>query len=305
MEMLSFDVTKEDEGNRLDSWLANKIDNYSRTYIERLIKTARVHVNNSETKGNYKVKDGDRIIVQLTINKPQQILPENIPIDVLFEDNDILVVNKPRGMVVHPAAGNYSGTLVNSLLYNFNGSLSMINGETRPGIVHRIDKDTSGLLVIAKNDKAHISISDQMKNRSTLKEYLGIAVGSIKEESAKIEAPIARHHIKRKSMAVNVNRGKDAVTYFEVLERFKGYTYIKLRIETGRTHQIRVHMAHIGFPLLGDSLYGPRKQKLDIQGQCLHASTLGFAHPTTNKFMKFEAPLPQYFITILNELRQL
>ncbi|MFV9567755.1 RluA family pseudouridine synthase [Thermoanaerobacter mathranii] len=291
---------KEDEGKRIDVFLAAELD-YTRSYIKKLIVDGLVFVNGKTVKPSYKVKENDKVVVNIPEAEKIDVLPENIPLDILYEDDDIIVINKPQGMVVHPAPGNYSGTLVNALLYHCK-NLSGINGILRPGIVHRLDKDTSGVMVVAKNDKAHISLSNQIKERSVLKKYVAIVEGVIKHEEGKIEAPIGRHPVDRKKMAV-IEDGRYALTLYKVLERFKENTLVEAVIKTGRTHQIRVHMAFIGHPVVGDPVYGFKKQKFKLEGQALHSSILGFIHPTKGVYMEFEAPLPEYFVRLIEILR--
>ncbi|WP_028992372.1 RluA family pseudouridine synthase [Thermoanaerobacter thermocopriae] len=291
---------KEDEGKRIDVFLAAELD-YTRSYIKKLIVDELVFVNGKTVKPSYKVKENDEVVVNIPEAEKIDVLPENIPLDILYEDDDIIVINKPQGMVVHPAPGNYSGTLVNALLYHCK-NLSGINGILRPGIVHRLDKDTSGLMVVAKNDKAHISLSNQIKERSVFKKYVAIVEGVIKDEEGKIEAPIGRHPVDRKKMAV-IEDGRYALTLYKVLERFKENTLIEAVIKTGRTHQIRVHMAFIGHPVVGDPVYGFKKQKFKLKGQALHSRVLGFIHPTKGVYMEFEAPLPEYFKKLIEILR--
>ncbi|SHF26911.1 23S rRNA pseudouridine1911/1915/1917 synthase [Thermoanaerobacter uzonensis DSM 18761] len=291
---------KEDEGKRIDVFLAAELD-YTRSYIKKLIVDGLVFVNGKTVKPSYKVKENDEVVVNIPEVEKIDVLPENIPLDILYEDDDIIVINKPQGMVVHPAPGNYSGTLVNALLYHCK-NLSGINGILRPGIVHRLDKDTSGVMVIAKNDKAHISLSNQIKERSVFKKYVAIVEGVIKDEEGKIEAPIGRHPVDRKKMAV-IEDGRYALTLYKVLERFKENTLIEAVIKTGRTHQIRVHMAYIGHPVVGDPIYGFKKQKFKLEGQALHSRVLGFMHPTKGVYMEFEAPLPEYFKKLIEILR--
>ncbi|AIS52615.1 pseudouridine synthase [Thermoanaerobacter kivui] len=292
---------KEDEGKRIDVFLAAELD-YTRSYIKKLIVDELVFVNGKTVKPSYKVKENDEVVVNIPEAEKIDVLPENIPLDILYEDDDIIVINKPQGMVVHPAPGNYSGTLVNALLYHCK-NLSGINGILRPGIVHRLDKDTSGVMVVAKNDKAHISLSNQIKERSVFKKYVAIVEGVIKDEEGKIEAPIGRHPVDRKKMAV-IEDGRYALTLYKVLERFKENTLIEAVIKTGRTHQIRVHMAYIGHPVVGDPVYGFKKQKFKLEGQALHSSILGFVHPTKGVYMEFEAPLPEYFVRLIEILRR-
>lgn len=291
---------KEDEGKRIDVFLASELD-YSRSYIKKLIEEGLVLVNGKNVKPSYKVKEDDEIVVNIKEAEKIEVVPENIPLDILYEDEDIIVINKPQGMVVHPAPGNYSGTLVNALLYHCK-NLSGINGILRPGIVHRLDKDTSGVMVVAKNDKAHMSLSNQIKERSVLKKYVAIVEGVIKEEEGKIEAPIGRHPVDRKRMAV-VQDGRYALTLYKVLERFKNNTFVEATIKTGRTHQIRVHFSYIGHPVVGDPVYGYKKQRFKLEGQALHSKVLGFIHPTKGVYMEFEAPLPDYFTRLLEILR--
>jgi len=291
---------------RLDAFVAERED-ITRSAIQKLIEKGNVKVNDSLSKKSYKIESGD--VIEIDIPEPEEIsvMPEEIEINVVYEDSDLIVVNKPKGMVVHPAPGNYSGTLVNALLWHCKGSLSGINGEIRPGIVHRIDKDTSGLLVVAKNDKAHNSLAAQIKEHSCLRTYEAIVVGNMKEDSGIVDAPIARHPTDRKKMAI-VAGGREAVTHWEVINRYDGYTHLRLRLETGRTHQIRVHMSSIGHPVFCDEIYGGLHTKTEqinaskINGQCLHARTLGFIHPSSGEEMRFESELPEYFSTLLSKL---
>ncbi|MFC7392484.1 RluA family pseudouridine synthase [Scopulibacillus cellulosilyticus] len=280
----------DDCGVRLDKWVHIQFPELSRTRIQEMIKDQFITVNNKAVKANYKTNSGDRIQVEISDPEPLNVEAENIPLDIIYEDQDVLVVNKPRGMVVHPAPGHYTGTLVNGLLYHCN-DLSGINGVLRPGIVHRIDKDTSGLLVVAKNDKSHQSLAEQLKAKTTHRIYLAIVHGVLPHNEGTIDAPIGRDEKDRKKMAVTSKNSKEAVTHFYVEERFNKYTFVKCRLETGRTHQIRVHMAYIGHPVAGDPKYGPRKT-LSINGQALHAAELGFNHPSTGERMTFTAPLP-------------
>lgn len=288
-------------GRRLDVFLAEKVD-ITRSYAATLIGEENVLVNGKKAAKNTKLKMGDA--VQVTIPNPQEYTaePENIPIDIVYEDEHLLVVNKPKDMVVHPAAGNYSGTLVNAILYHCGDSLSGINGVMRPGILHRIDKNTSGLLLVAKNDNAHLYLAEQIKEHSLTREYEAVVYGNLKNDNGTVNAPIARHPVKRKQMAI-VEDGKEAVTHYTVLERFGDFTHVRLRLETGRTHQIRVHMASLGHPVAGDDVYGPSKVITKLGGQCLHARKIGFIHPKTHEYMEFSSELPQYFTKFLNECR--
>jgi len=304
METLRFEVEQADDKKRIDVFLTEKIPEHSRSYIQKLIKDGFVSVNGQKVKCNFKVKPGCLIDVTIPPPKEVSLQPEPLELDIVYEDNDIVVINKPQGMVVHPAPGNYSGTLVNALLYSCDG-LSGIGGEIRPGIVHRLDKDTSGLLVVAKNDAAHQSLAQQIKDRTLKRIYWCIVEKNIKEDKGIINAPIGRHPTNRKKMAVlNSPTAKPAITHFKVLERFGQYTLVEARLETGRTHQIRVHMAYIGHPVVGDSVYGSRKQKFNLKGQVLHAKKLGLIHPSTGEYMEFEAPLPPYFEDLLDILRR-
>ena len=275
----------------------------SRSFFQKLIKDGHVSVNNKLEKANYRLKLEDFVQIEIPDAVEAQIQPENIPLDILYEDEDLLVVNKPKGMVVHPSAGHYTGTLVNAVMYHCKNSLSGINGEIRPGIVHRIDMDTTGSLIVCKNDESHLAIAEQIKIHSINRIYRGIVCGVVKEEEGTIHAPIGRHPIDRKKMAINEKNGKDAITHYKVLERFEKYTYMEFKLETGRTHQIRVHMASIGHPLLGDPLYSNGKSSYKLQGQTLHAMTIGFIHPKTGKYIEISAPLPEYFEKILRDNR--
>lgn len=298
-----FEVTMEQEGERLDKYLALIYENQSRSFFQKLIKENLVLVNEKVQKANYRVSTEDTVSVTIPKAQEIEILPENIPLDILYEDEDVLVVNKPKGMVVHPSAGHYSGTLVNAVMYHCRDSLSGINGAIRPGIVHRIDMDTTGALIICKNDNAHVKIAEQIKEHSVTRRYRGIVNGVVKQDTGIIEGAIGRHPVERKKMAINEKNGKPAITHYKVLERFERYTYMEFKLETGRTHQIRVHMASIGHPLLGDTLYSSGRSPYKLQGQTLHAMTIGFIHPRTREYMEVTAPLPEYFEKILKDLR--
>lgn len=295
----------EDENCRLDKYIAQKNNNFSRTIIQKMIDEGKVLVNGKNTKSSYTVIPGDVITVEEYKAKEDLTLkPQKIDLEIIYEDNDIIIVNKEKGMVVHPGNGNPDGTLANAILEKCKGSLSGIGGTIRPGIVHRIDKDTSGLVIVAKNDNAHINISKQIQERKVTKTYIALVRGNIKENEATINMPIGRSLQDRKKMAVT-KKGKEAITHFTVLKRYEGYTLLEVKIETGRTHQIRVHLAEIGFPIVGDMVYSNGKNPFGVQGQMLHAAKLEFIHPTTNKKITFEAPLPEYFKNILKELDKL
>ena len=299
--MEEIEVKEEDVGKRLDSYISNKKEEITRTTAQRLIEEGNILVNNKKQKVSYKVSEGDLILIKPQEVKEVEIKAQEIPIEIIYEDKDIIVVNKPKGMVVHPANGNPDGTLVNAIMAICKDSLSGIGGELRPGIVHRLDKDTSGLLIIAKNDKAHVNMSEQIKNHQVKKTYIALVRGAIKENEATINMPIGRSTSDRKKMAVNKN-GKEAITHIKVLKRYDKYTLLEVNIETGRTHQIRVHLSHIGYPIIGDYTYSNGKNEFGVVGQCLHARKLEFKHPITNKEMKLEAPIPEYFKNIINEL---
>jgi len=295
-----FIVKKEEENNRMDRYLAKKEEDLSRVAIQRLMEEGKILVNGKKVKSSYKIQEKDEITVEEEIPKEIELKAQDIPVEIIYEDKDMIVVNKPKGMVVHPANGNLDGTLVNAIMAICKDSLSGIGGEIRPGIVHRIDKDTSGILMVAKNDKAHIGLSEQIKNHEVKKTYLALVRGIVKENEATINMPIGRSTKDRKKMAVTQN-GKEAITHFKVLKRFpeSKCTLLEVRIETGRTHQIRVHLAQIGYPIIGDITYSNGKNKWGIQGQCLHAKSLEFKHPTTGKKMFLEADLPMYFKNII------
>ena len=294
-------VKKEEAGKRLDSYIASKKEDITRTAAQRMIEEGNILVNNKNQKVSYKVFEDDLIQIKPEEVKEIEIKPQEIPIEIIYEDKDIIVVNKPKGMVVHPANGNPDGTLVNAIMAICKDSLSGIGGELRPGIVHRLDKDTSGLLIIAKNDKAHVNMSEQIKNHQVKKTYIALVRGVVKENEATINMPIGRSTADRKKMAVNKN-GKEAITHIKVLKRYDKYTLLEVNIETGRTHQIRVHLSYIGYPIIGDYTYSNGKNEFGVVGQCLHAKRLEFKHPITNKEMKLEASLPEYFEEIINEL---
>lgn len=304
MQEYHFQISEELEGERIDKALSLLMDSLSRSFIAKLIKDGMVIVNGKSVKSSYAVKTDDEVVFNLPPSAQPDILAEDIPLDILYEDKDVIVINKPKGMVVHPAAGHYSGTLVNALMYHCGKDLSGINGVMRPGIVHRIDMDTTGSIIVCKNDIAHNHIAAQLKEHSITRKYHAICHGVIKDDSGTINKPIGRHPNDRKKMAVNERNGKEAITHFKVLERFRDYTYIECQLETGRTHQIRVHMSSIGHPLLGDEVYAPgRKHNFHLNGQTLHAKILGFQHPATNEYIETDAPLPEYFTTLLNKIR--
>ena len=301
--METFIVKKPEENNRIDSYLAKQKDELSRVAIQRLIEEEKILVNGKKTKPSYKIQENDEITMEKEEPKEIELKAQDIPVEIIYEDNDIIVVNKPKGMVVHPANGNPDGTLVNAIMAICKDSLSGIGGEIRPGIVHRIDKDTSGILIVAKNDKSHINLSEQIKNHEVQKTYIAMVRGIVKENEATINMPIGRSTKDRKKMAVTKN-GKEAITHFKVIERFPQHncTLLEVKIETGRTHQIRVHLSQIGYPIIGDTTYSNGKNEWGIQGQCLHAKSLKFKHPTTGKEMFLEAELPEYFQKIMKGL---
>ncbi len=302
MKEVLIDVSEEFEGERIDKFLSVLVENSSRNAIQKLIENEKVLVNGQAVNKKYKVSVDDEIMILPSELKPLDAEPENIPLDIVYEDDDLLVVNKPRGMVVHPAPGNYSGTLVNALLYHCKDSLSGINGVLRPGIVHRIDKDTSGLLIVAKNDVAHMGLAEQIKEHSFTREYNAVIVGHLKENDGTVNAPIGRNPKDRKKMCVTMNNSKNAVTHYKVIDNYEGYSHISLKLETGRTHQIRVHMAYLGHPVAGDFVYGNDKKSAFLNGQCLHAIKIGFVHPVTQKYLEFTSELPDYFKEFLNKL---
>ena len=304
METYNIEADENWKGKRVDKSLADYFDDYSRSFLKKLLDDGNVLVNDKKAKPSLKIASGDKIDITIPDISPVEIEPEDIPLDIVYEDDDIIIVNKPKGMVVHPAPGHYSGTIVNALMYHCD-DLSGINGELRPGIVHRIDQDTTGVIVACKNDKAHRCIAEQLKEHSITRTYHAIVCGHLKQSEGTIEGDIGRHPVDRKKMAINVKNGKKAVTHYKVLDTLNNkYTYIECKLETGRTHQIRVHMASIGHPILGDTVYGPAKCPFKLTGQTLHAKTLGFIHPTTGQYVEFDAELPNYFKELLNKLRK-
>ncbi len=304
MNELKFTVDNENEGTRLDVFLSKMYDGLTRSGISKSIENGLVTVNGEIAQKSYKVDENDEVIIILEEPKLLDVKEQDIPLDIVYEDDDLLVVNKPKGMVVHPAAGNYSDTLVNALMYHCKDSLSGINGVLRPGIVHRIDKNTSGLLVVAKSDFAHNGLAIQIKEHSFTREYVCVVYGNIKEDNGTVDKPIGRHKTERKKMCVTDKNSKNAVTHFEVLERFSDFTFLKCKLETGRTHQIRVHLASVGHPIAGDDVYGPKKVITELFGQCLHAKKLGFIHPRSGKYLEFESEIPQVFADFLEKLRK-
>ena len=300
-----YTVEESQSGMRLDKFLTEIYPDQTRSFLQKLVKSGEIKVNGKPViKAGFVVEGGDQVSASIPTPQAVEIEAENIPLDILYEDADVLIVNKPKGMVVHPSAGHYSGTLVNAIMYHCADSLSGINGEIRPGIVHRIDMDTTGALIICKNDAAHVDIAEQIKEHTVTRRYRGIVCGVVKEDEGTIEGAIGRHPTQRKKMAINEKNGKPAITHYKVLQRFAKYTYMEFQLETGRTHQIRVHMASIGHPLLGDELYGNPKNLAmkGLQGQTLHAMLIGFVHPSTHEYMEFEAPLPEYFQNLLLKL---
>lgn len=286
---------------RIDRYLSEHCKDISRSYFQKLLKEAAVMVNGEAVKSNYKVSAGDRIVCEIPEAVEAEIIAEDMELEIVYEDEDVLLVNKPKGMVVHPAAGHYSGTLVNGLMWHCRDRLSGINGVLRPGIVHRIDMDTTGLLIVCKNDRAHNCIAEQLKEHTITRKYYALVHGCIKEPEGTVDAPIGRHPTDRKKMSIHSKNGKHAVTHYRVLERFAKYTYVECQLETGRTHQIRVHMASIGHPLLGDTVYSGLKAPYQLQGQTLHAGVLGFIHPGSGEYTEFHAPLPEYFEILLKK----
>ena len=299
MSLIHLDADENWMDERIDKFISAQLPEQSRSYLQKIIKEGSVLVNGSPVKASYRMDDQDEVTIDLPELKEPEIEAENIPLDILYEDDDLLMVNKPKGMVVHPSAGHTTGTLVNAVMYHCKEDLSGINGVMRPGIVHRIDKDTTGVLVICKNDKAHNFVAEQLKEHSITRKYRAIVNGVIKEDEGTVNAPIGRHPTERKKMAINEKNGKHAVTHYRVLERFANHTYIECQLETGRTHQIRVHMASLHHPLLGDTVYGSQKNPYHLEGQTLHAMVLGLIHPSTGSYLEVTAPLPEYFQKLL------
>ena len=305
MEQFTYQFGLDDpEDERLDKWISEALEGLSRSFIQKCIKEDKVLVNGTPQKASYRLKTDDEIVFSIPEAAQPDITPEDIPLSILYEDDDLLVIDKPKNMVVHPAPGHYSGTIVNAVMYHCQNDLSGIGGVMRPGIVHRIDKDTTGSIIICKNDKAHLSIAAQLKEHSITRKYRAIVCGVIRDEEGSVDAPIGRDPQNRKRMAVNHKNGKSAVTHYRVLQRFKNYTYIECQLETGRTHQIRVHMTSIGHPLLGDTLYGTGRSPFHLEGQTLHAMVIGFQHPSTGEHVEVTAPLPDYFEHLLKVLPQ-
>ena len=302
-EQVVLTASAEDAGSRIDKYISDNIAELTRSAVQGLIEKGMVTSAGKAVSKNMKLKGGEEIIVEIPEPEPMDAVPEDIPLDIVYEDDDLLVVNKPKGMVVHPAHGNYTGTLVNALLHHCGDSLSGINGVIRPGIVHRIDKNTSGLLIVAKNDASHLKLAEQIKVHSFTREYEAVACGYFKETEGTIDAPIGRHKTDRKKMCVTTENSRNAVTHYSVLKQYGGYAHVRLRLETGRTHQIRVHLSYIGHPVLGDDVYG--KPYKGLEGQCLHARKIGFIHPMTGEYMEFESELPEYFTAVLRKLEKM
>lgn len=304
MNELVFEISPENAGDRLDKLICLEESSLSRSAVQKLIAEGKVTVNGSVATKSLKLKAGDEVYLEIPDPVELKAEPQNIPVEIIYEDDDLLVVNKPRGMVVHPAAGNPDGTLVNALLYHCKGRLSSINGVIRPGIVHRIDKDTSGLLIVAKNDASHAHLAEQIKEHTFKREYFAVVTGSMPLDKGTISLPLGRSRNDRKKQAVNGLNPRNAVTHYEVISHYKGYDYCRFTLETGRTHQIRVHTSHLGHPIVGDGVYGLSKNPFGLEGQCLHAATIGFVHPTTKQWLEFSAPLPEYFINVVNKLNK-
>ncbi len=302
-ETITLEVGREAAGSRIDKFISDSIAELTRSAVQVLLEKEKIVVNGKAVSKNYKLRCGDNISAEIPEPEPLDAVPENIPLEIVYEDSDLLVVNKPKGMVVHPAHGNYTGTLVNALLFHCGDSLSGINGVIRPGIVHRIDKNTSGLLIVAKNDASHLHLAEQIKAHSFTREYEAVASGYFKETEGTVDAPIGRHKTDRKKMCVTSENSRNAVTHYSVLKQYGGYAHVRLRLETGRTHQIRVHLSYIGHPVLGDDVYG--KPYKGIDGQCLHARKIGFIHPSTGEYMEFTSELPDYFKSVLNKLEKM
>ena len=303
MNEIFFKIEENSANARIDKYISENAENMTRSAVQKLIAEGCVTVNGKIPDKNLKLKTGDEITVNMPEPEICEALPENIPLDIVYEDDDLLVVNKPRGMVVHPATGNYTGTLVNALMYHCGDRLSSINGIIRPGIVHRIDKDTSGLLIVAKNDFAHNILAEQIKEHSFTRKYQAVVIGNVKDDTGTVNAPIGRHQTDRKKMAVTLKNARNAVTHYKVIARYNGYTHVELTLETGRTHQIRVHMAYIGHPVAGDPVYSGKKYLTKLNGQCLHAYYISFTHPRTNEILAFSAPLPEYFTDFLKSIQ--
>lgn len=302
-EQVILTALPEDKGSRIDKYISDNNAELTRSAVQGLIEKGLVLAEGRAVSKNYKLRGGEEISVEIPEPEPMDAVPEDIPLDIVYEDDDLLVVNKPKGMVVHPAHGNYTGTLVNALLHHCGDSLSGINGVIRPGIVHRIDKNTSGLLIVAKNDASHLKLAEQIKEHSFTREYEAVACGYFKETEGTVDAPIGRHKTDRKKMCVTTENSRNAVTHYSVIKQYGGYAHVRLRLETGRTHQIRVHLSYIGHPVLGDDVYG--KPYKGIEGQCLHARKIGFIHPTTGEYMEFVSDLPDYFVSILAKLEKM
>lgn len=302
MQEYCLTVCPEEEGQRLDGYIAGQLPQLTRSAVQKLLAEGNIQVQGTPAAKSLRVKEGWEVRVSLPEPEETTVLPQNIPLDIVYEDDDLLVVNKPKGMVVHPAPGNPDGTLVNALLAHCGNSLSGINGVIRPGIVHRIDKDTSGLLMVAKNDVAHQGLAAQIQEHSFTREYEAVVCGNLREDRGMVNAPIGRHPVDRKKMAVTEKHSRPAVTHFQVLARYGSFTHVRLQLETGRTHQIRVHMAYLGHPVAGDPVYGPKKVITSLQGQCLHAKKIGFVHPVTREYLEFSSPLPEYFTSFLRSL---